>query len=86
VNAARVEAGHDAGAARSADWALAIRLRKSNAFADKGIDVRRANVLVPQSLDRVESLLIGAVPENVWSSHVVLRCLEELTVSIVSAE
>ena len=70
VNPAGIHAGHETRAARRTDRALAVRMSKRDALSHKRIDRRRPNEFVAQSSDRVEPLLIGAVPENVRASHV----------------
>ena len=69
VNPTRIEPAHETRAARRTDRALAVRMGKRDALADKSINRRRANELVAESSDRVEALLVGAVPQNVWARH-----------------
>ena len=70
VNPTGIHAGHKARAAGRADRALAIRMSKRDTLAHNRINRRRANEVVAESSDRVEALLVGAVPENVGASHV----------------
>jgi hypothetical protein len=42
-------------------------MRKRNALSDQSVDRRRLDVRIPQRTDGVESLLVRAVPKNVWA-------------------
>lgn len=65
VHPGGIHAGHKAGPARRADGALAVGVCKSHAVGDQRIDGRRVDVRIAKGSNRVETLLIGAVPEDV---------------------
>ncbi len=50
-------------------------MRKCDAFADETVDCRRPNECVSQRADRVESLLISAVPKNI-GAHLRIEMVE----------
>ena len=60
-----VLAGQKARPARGTDRALAIGVSKSYPFGNEPIDDGSINVVIPQSIDRIIALLIGADPEDI---------------------
>ena len=52
---------------------MAIRVRERRACTDKTIDCRSTNKSVSECSNRVEALLIGAIPENVRTHEPVAR-------------
>ena len=56
-------------------------MREGDTLAAEPIDVRRADVLVPQRVNRVPALLIGTDPEDVGSIRARWSC-RRLVVSI----
>jgi hypothetical protein len=42
-------------------------MREGNAIGDKLVNNGSSHVWIPQCSDRIETLLIGAVPENIWA-------------------
>jgi hypothetical protein len=45
-------------------------VRERHTLANQAVDRGRYDMWVPQGADRVEALLIGAIPENIWSCAV----------------
>ena len=87
---AGIHAGEEAGAAGRADGALAVGVRERHGLPHEAVEIRRANVRIPQRADGVEPLLVGAVPEDVGAvgGHGVIaaagpaklpRCAKSLT-------
>ena len=65
VNGVGVQAGEEAGAARLAHRALAVRPGECHAVRTQLVDDRRVDVRVVQAVDGVLALLVGADPQDV---------------------
>lgn len=68
VHRARVLAGEEARATWRANRALAVGVGERHPFGDESIEIRSVDVRISECTNRVEALLIGAIPENVWST------------------
>ena len=64
---ARIGAGEKTGAARSANWALAIGMCESHPFAGESVETRRIDVRVAQRVNRIKTLLVAAIPKDIRS-------------------
>ena len=67
MNAAGIKSAHEACPTGRADGTLAISVGEGRATAHKRIQNWCPYVRVAQGTDRIEALLVGAVPENVWT-------------------
>ncbi len=65
VHTRRIHPGHERGPTGRANRALAIGVCEGNAVGNQCIQRWRQDVRVAEGTDRVKTLLIGAVPENV---------------------
>ena len=65
MNAAWIESAHKACPAGRADGTLAISVGEGRSLAHKRIQNRGPYVWVSQGSDRIEALLVGAVPKYV---------------------
>ncbi len=63
----RVAARQKRGPAGRADRALGIGAGKSHPLFAKGVEIRGMDVRVAQCVNGVIPLLVGAIPQNVWS-------------------
>ena len=70
MHATGIHAGHKTRPARRADGALTIRVSERSSLLHQGVNRRRLHVLIAESADRIEPLLVGAVPENVRARSV----------------
>ena len=68
----RIPSGEKSRSRWCADWALGIAASKSSSVFDKPIEIRCTYMRVPQASDSIESLLVGAVPQDIWSFHFVI--------------
>ena len=62
-----IQAGHEAGSTWCTDRALAVRACKAGPGGNKLVECGCTNILISQGCNRIEALLIGAVPEDVGS-------------------
>jgi len=69
ASTARIKSGHEAGSARRADRALAVGISECDPVVYEIIQGRRLDMRISEGSDGVESLLIGAVPEDVGACH-----------------
>ena len=65
VHPAGIHTGQKAGAAGRADGALTEGVSKGRARGHEAVEVGRADVRIAERADRIEALLVGAVPQNV---------------------
>ena len=68
VDSTRIHASHKAGATGRANRALTTRVSECNTVINKLVDRWRAHVGITKSTDRVKSLLVRAVPQNIRRS------------------
>lgn len=80
VDSAGVHARHKAGTTGCANRALAIRRRKCHAICHELVDRGSVDIRIAKSGNRVEALLVGAVPQDVWTlfGHVRAMCRGKL--------
>ena len=73
VNSRWIQTGHETRSAGSTDGTLAICVSKRRSTEHESVDGRCVDERISQRRDRVKSLLIRAVPEDIWSllSHFV---------------
>jgi hypothetical protein len=67
VQTGRIHARHETRAAGSANGTLAVRMGEGHSNLNETVDRFRANIRIPQGPDGVETLLVSAIPENIWS-------------------
>ena len=65
VQAGRIHSSHKTGSAWCADRTLTKGVCESNAILQQAINHWRGHVLIAKGSDRVEPLLVRAIPENI---------------------